>query len=397
MQRIPCFDMLYQYCIMLSCGFMSLNWSRISSNNAFATWWNSFGCRISCSWLRRTADVAPGSGFLWYKGLLLRLLFRIRHRMTSVFGETGKTWLNCVLHDTSEHSRNRNCSTFKILEMALGTCLVRCQRIIQKTIGCDIMKCGTHAHQNSVHQEGCGHDFNWSQAPLYRPAIEPWMQRSGKLWQFGARNCLLLFAHVFWWTPSGLIWSNFFRLKKLIDNPCFKCLILLPLPLGCMLCCKPSLPPSYSPKSLSLKHQRRVASFTFLIILSCSDLMIPNHVTWKVGRVHFFQLRFQGRIASATWIFSHLGVAGDGIGFLIARGHCQSPAILAWPVTMGSTLCSGDARVKVEVSRISRLENISCELIYVAQIYCMDGSCSNLLAWYQFRPFNDIWFWQCSN
>ena len=211
----------------------------LSSNNTFATWWNSFGCRISCSWLRRTADVAPGSGFLWYKGLLLRLLFRIRHRMTSVFGEAGKTWLNCVLHDTSEHSRNRNCSTFKILEMAMGTCLVRCQRIIQKNGGCEQMECGRHAHQNSVHQEGCGHVFNWSQAPLYRPAIEPWMQRSGKLWQFGARNCLLLFAHVFWWTPSGLIWSNFFRLKKLLDNPCFKCLILLPLPLGCMLCCKP--------------------------------------------------------------------------------------------------------------------------------------------------------------
>ena len=91
-------------------------------------------------------------------------------------------------------------------------------------------------------------------------------------------------------------------------------------------------------------------------------------------------LSFQGGIASATWIFSHLGVAGDGIGFLIVTGHCQSRAILAGPVTMGSTLCSGDARVKVEVSSISRLESISCGLIYVTQIYCMDGSCLNLLA-----------------
>ncbi len=46
--------------------FMWFNVSQLV--RAFATWWNSSGCRISFSWRRRTADVAPGFGFLWYKG-----------------------------------------------------------------------------------------------------------------------------------------------------------------------------------------------------------------------------------------------------------------------------------------------------------------------------------------
>ena len=375
---------------------MSLNWSGISSNSAFAifaTWWNSFGCRISCSWLRRTADVAPGFGFLWYK-VLLRLLLRIRHRMTLVFGETGKTWLNCVPHDTSEHSRNHNCSTFQILETALGTCLVRCQRIIQKNGGCEQMECGRHAHQNSVHQEGCGHVFNWSQAPLYRPAMEPWMQRSRELWQFGARNCLLVFPLTC--VLMNSFWTDLVQLLSAKETPVLSVRSYCHCHLAACCAAIQSLPPSYSLKSLESETSKK-SFIHFPNYAVISDSMVPNHVTWKVCRVHFFELSFQGRIASATWIFSHLGVAGDGIGFLIARGHCQSPAILAWPVTMGSTLCSGDARVKVEVSRISRLENISCGLIYVAQIYCMDGSRSNLLAWYQGCPFDDIWCWQCSN
>ena len=159
---------------------------------------------------------------------------------------------------------------------------------------------------------------------------------------------------VFWWTPSGLLWSNIFRLKKFLDHPCFKCLILLPLPqvsMPLVACCaaNQSLPLSYSLKSLKSETSKKSYFIHFPNhFLIWKHLMISNHVTWKVCRVHFFELSFQGRIASATWIFSHLGVAGDGIGFLIATGHCQSPAILAGPVTMGSTLCSGDARVNLK-------------------------------------------------
>lgn len=49
----------------------------------------------------------------------------------------------------------------------------RCGRVIQRTQGCDLMQCGRHAHETAaLHQEGCGHQFSWSQAPVFRPTVE---------------------------------------------------------------------------------------------------------------------------------------------------------------------------------------------------------------------------------
>ena len=42
------------------------------------------------------------------------------------------------------------------------------------------MQCGGHAHtndKNAPHQEGCGHSFNWSQAPVFQPSLEIWASK----------------------------------------------------------------------------------------------------------------------------------------------------------------------------------------------------------------------------
>lgn len=48
----------------------------------------------------------------------------------------------------------------------------RCGRVIQRSDGCDNMQCGRHAYSAALHQEGCGHQFSWSQAPIYQPTQE---------------------------------------------------------------------------------------------------------------------------------------------------------------------------------------------------------------------------------
>eukprot|EP00747_Dinoflagellata_sp_TGD_P164008 gnl/TRDRNA2_/TRDRNA2_183359_c0_seq1.p1 gnl/TRDRNA2_/TRDRNA2_183359_c0~~gnl/TRDRNA2_/TRDRNA2_183359_c0_seq1.p1 ORF type:complete len:817 (+),score=97.79 gnl/TRDRNA2_/TRDRNA2_183359_c0_seq1:75-2453(+) len=48
----------------------------------------------------------------------------------------------------------------------------KCRRPIQKTEGCSSMKCGEDYHGGSL-QPGCGHTFNWDQAPRYTAAAGP--------------------------------------------------------------------------------------------------------------------------------------------------------------------------------------------------------------------------------
>ena len=53
-----------------------------------------------------------------------------------------------------------------------------CHRVIQKSAGCDAMQCGRHMYdKNAPHQEGCGHSFNWSQAPVFQPSLETWASK----------------------------------------------------------------------------------------------------------------------------------------------------------------------------------------------------------------------------
>merc|ERR1712232_1306743 len=43
-----------------------------------------------------------------------------------------------------------------------------CSKVMEKTGGCDSMKCGQDFHGGEV-QSGCGATFKWSQAPAYVP------------------------------------------------------------------------------------------------------------------------------------------------------------------------------------------------------------------------------------
>ncbi|CAJ1415619.1 unnamed protein product [Effrenium voratum] len=58
-------------------------------------------------------------------------------------------------------------------------CCPHCGRIIEKNAGCDVMTCGNHAHQRLQHGEGCGREFNWSQARPYRPTLSEARQPAG--------------------------------------------------------------------------------------------------------------------------------------------------------------------------------------------------------------------------
>ena len=46
----------------------------------------------------------------------------------------------------------------------------RCSRVIEKLEGCDMMTCGTDTHrgEGANRQNGCGHEFLWSQAQPYK-------------------------------------------------------------------------------------------------------------------------------------------------------------------------------------------------------------------------------------
>ncbi|KAK8812320.1 hypothetical protein WA158_007554 [Blastocystis sp. Blastoise] len=46
----------------------------------------------------------------------------------------------------------------------------KCNRVIQKLSGCDMMICGQNFHGGDV-QSGCGTHFNWSEAKRYQPII----------------------------------------------------------------------------------------------------------------------------------------------------------------------------------------------------------------------------------
>ena len=46
-----------------------------------------------------------------------------------------------------------------------------CNRVIERSAGCDSMTCGGHAHLRGNHPEGCGHHFNWQQARPYQPSL----------------------------------------------------------------------------------------------------------------------------------------------------------------------------------------------------------------------------------
>ena len=64
---------------------------------------------------------------------------------------------------------------FPLVATLRGPSCCSCHRVIQKSAGCDVMQCGRHMYdQNAPHQEGCGHSFNWSQAPVFQPSLETW-------------------------------------------------------------------------------------------------------------------------------------------------------------------------------------------------------------------------------
>jgi len=47
----------------------------------------------------------------------------------------------------------------------------KCQRPIEKVSGCDLMVCGRNYHGGDV-QDGCGENFNWNDAPVYKSELD---------------------------------------------------------------------------------------------------------------------------------------------------------------------------------------------------------------------------------
>jgi len=90
------------------------------------------------------------------------------HDQIDGFEEASKQRRQAVADSISRHRVLEEDENWKAQNCRLCP---KCFKAINKTEGCDSMKCGSNYHGGNV-QPGCGHSFNWANAPRYQRRVE---------------------------------------------------------------------------------------------------------------------------------------------------------------------------------------------------------------------------------